>query len=191
MVLLGLLAMAAFMVLPIWVAYFAIAPLHHLAKGRGRKIRIYVIDYMALLVLVQVALAVCVAGTSDGLDRGLIPAFVLLSILLVVLWWAGVDVLSQLGIRQASRRLMMHLALLPGVCGIMVGTAISLGLFIALIAELTEGSGFAQNTAELLAYECAAIACTLVGIWLLRSMGMWIARGEEQPTPPQQPPPIA
>ncbi len=180
MVMFGLLAMLGFLAVPVLVAYTAIAPLHRRAKGRGRKITIQVIDIMSLLVLVQVVLAFCVAITRERFDNGLIPAFVLLSILLLVLWWAGVDVLSQLGIRQTSRRLTMHLALLPGVCAIMIGTAASLALIGNLLMEITSPAGFSESAAELLLYSFVAVTCVVVGVWLLRSMGTWIARGESE-----------
>src|SRR5690349_18793211 len=167
------IAIALLLLAPVFMAYLTIAPLHELTRPRRGKAVILTIDLFALLILIQVALGIGLAVLGRTIDRGLWPILALISALIVVMWWGGVDALTQLGVRQASRRLLMHLAFLPGVCAVMISTCITAATFMALL----------DNRAEFrsqLEFFSIMLVSTIVGVWLLRSMSLWIARGGER-----------
>lgn len=166
--LLGLLFVVAVFIVPLLVAYYAIVPVHHASRGRGRKVQTFLIDIIALLILIQVVLAVTVPIFRDRFEDASYFIAVLLAGLIAAMWRAAVDALSQLEVRQASRRLLMHLVYLPGACGLMVSAAFGIG---ALVVVLTSHEPEAWNW---LGWNLLIVS---LGVWFLRALGNWIIKG--------------
>ncbi|HTN77344.1 MAG TPA: hypothetical protein VL096_18925, partial [Pirellulaceae bacterium] len=137
---------------------------------------IYLIDYIALLISVQVVLALGMTIIRQEHDvGGWIPVTLLIALLLGFLWWAGIDTLSHLDVRQASRRLIVHLVILPGACAIMPGTVVAFSFAVQCL------SGWSDIAEEGFMFLTSALVVA-VATWLIRSMSYWIVRGAT-PTP--------
>ena len=92
-----------------------VGPLARRGKNRRYKTQFSIADLLCLFVLAQLALALptslLVHKRVDFLIA--LPAFVIPLIIVLVVWWSGVDLLSRAEIRTPTARVLTLLVVLP------------------------------------------------------------------------------
>ena len=84
------------------------------------------IDFVALMILLQVGLAICGQALSakrrgDEAARMYWVLLAVVAVLVVVLWSASVSVVSRAGILRPLRRVLVTVVLVPGTLATMIG----------------------------------------------------------------------
>ena len=141
-------------------------------KVRG-PFRFQLLDFVALLLQIQLVLAPILAWTSGGAvetQRGL---FITLGFgATIAMWLAAVSFLSKAGIQQGLRRALFILIYLPGTLAVLIlGPIALLGLIMAIPYEWPLwGDMPARYVATWLAVVVGAIAAGIA----LRKLGEWL-----------------
>ena len=99
----GLVILAVLFGVTVWLAWWMLEPINRAGGALNAPTRFMLIDFLALMVLLQVGLAICgralsAQGTSDGAARMYWALLTVVAVLAVVLWLASVSVVSRAGI---------------------------------------------------------------------------------------------
>lgn len=131
-------------------------------------------DFAALLCYVQFVLAFTYYYRLLLINSiGLGFTLTILGAAAVLLWGAAVNMLNQLAMQNAMRRMLFLLVLLPGVVAVMVG--LPLGLMLANKYENTRGvSGW---------FIAGPVLVLILGI-AMRYLAAWLVKDAPDPSPP-------
>ena len=114
------------------IAVWVLRPIHRAARSRRAPAQLALIDFLCLIFLAQLPMAVIgwFGGTFN--PRGTWVLYVFGWVACGLLWWVAVRLLSRAGVRQARRRAVFQVFVLPatvfGVIVVPVLTVVLLGL---------------------------------------------------------------
>jgi hypothetical protein len=189
-----------------WLAWWTLEPLNRVAGQLRATPRFLLADFLALMVLLQIGLAVSGQALDAG-DVGQASAVVywiilgVNGVLLVVLWAASVSVVSRAGITRPLRRIAVTVLLIPATLGVIVTLpavvgAVAVGVW--LLVTLPEETNFSLGAVLLTALAALVLGGVAVG---LRRMSYWALAGSPgeqvlaglnsqigKPVPPVPPP---
>lgn len=175
---LAYLPFAALMcIAPLAVGYWLLRPLH--LRSRDRRVavrRFMLIDYVAFAIELQIFLAVAMVVLRDGFVSVFILDLILLcaaALITLAAWWAAVEASARAKIADWRRRLVIHLAFLPGVVATMLMTGVSL---FAIAEQVIGGTSWWSDAYYGAWYTLGTIAVTAVGAGAMRLVSAWICR---------------
>ena len=130
----GMLFLAIFIAVVFWLARWMLEPINRAAGSLQAPTRFMLIDFVALMVLLQVGLAICgqalsAGDTSDAAEQMYWTLLAVVALLVLVLWAASVSVVSRAGILRPLRRVLVIVVLVPGTLATIMG-APALVLFL-------------------------------------------------------------
>jgi hypothetical protein len=147
-------------------------PINRVGGHLQLSTRFMLTDVLALMVLLQVPLAIVGRAIDTGSDRDNSPYWLLLSVgvlLVGVLWAAAVSVVSRAGIVRLWPRLCVIVLLVPGTLAVMI-----LGP-LGILAVFLSATSFQENPMPtvlagllLLALAGAAAIIRMLSFWSLR-----------------------
>lgn len=125
----------------VWLAWWMLEPINRAAGSLRAPTRFLLIDFLSLMILLQVGLAICgtALSVSDSGEDAARLYWVLLAVvalLVLVLWAASVSVVSRAGILRPLRRTLVTVILVPGTLATMVGGPALVGALVMAIAGL-------------------------------------------------------
>src|SRR5262245_47481052 len=115
----GMIFLAIFIAVVFWLARWMLEPINRAAGSLQAPTRFMLIDFVALMILLQVGLAICgqalsASETSDAAASMYWTLLGVVALLVVVLWGASVSVVSRAGILRPLRRVLVIVVLVPG-----------------------------------------------------------------------------
>jgi len=95
------------------IAVWVLRPIHRAARSRRAPAQLALIDFLCLIFLAQLPMAVIgwFGGTFN--PRGTWVLYVFGWVACGLLWWVAVRLLSRAGVRQARRRAVFQVFVLP------------------------------------------------------------------------------
>jgi hypothetical protein len=137
----GLVLLAVSLGVIVWLAWWMLEPINRAAGSLRAPTRFMLIDFVSLMILLQIGLAICGTALNLGNSRDdaahlywVLQAVV--ALLVVVLWAASVSVVSRAGILRPLRRTLVTVVLVPGTLATMVGGPALVGALALAIAGL-------------------------------------------------------
>jgi hypothetical protein len=153
------------------LAWWMLEPINRVAGQLQFSTRFVLTDFLGLMVLLQVPLAIVGRAIESAVVRDNAPYWVLLSasvLLVVILWVAGVSVVSRAGIVQLWRRLCVIVLLVPGALAVIVTWPIAVGVFFSSLANRRlDDSGWGLDILALPAIALAAVGVRWLSYWSL------------------------
>ena len=180
----GLVLLAVCICAIVWMAWWMLEPLNRAAGSLKAPTRFMLIDFVSLMLLLQIGLAICgqALSASDAGDVATRMYWMLLAmvaLLVLVLWAASVSVVSRAGILRPLRRILVTVVLIPGTLAAMVGTP-------ALVVMLGLGIlGMFGNELELdrmerlLPWLTLAALGVVAAVLLTRRLSFWSLSGSK------------
>src|SRR5688500_11378517 len=133
----------------IWLARWMLEPINRAAGALGAPTRFMLVDSLALMILLQIGLAICGQALADEgtreADANMYWLMLFLVVVLVlVLWAASVSVVSRAGIRRPLRRVAVIVLLVPGTLATIMGTPALLAFLVMAISRTLRGERGAE-----------------------------------------------
>ena len=166
----------------IWLAWWTLEPINRAGGALGAPTRFMLADFLGLMVLLQVGLAICgQALTEAGSGRAAVAMYWFLlavsAVLIIVLWAASVSVVSRAGIRRPLRRLTVIVLLVPGTLAAIIGVPLLLALLVtatmAIASEDPADTWFARQIPWIL----LGLGGVALGVVILRKLSFWSLSG--------------
>jgi hypothetical protein len=173
------------------LGHWVLRPLGQAMKRLNAPTRFVISDFLWLLVLLQFSLGFTVSYFGDKPQVGERWAvIVLLAIANVLLWVGAISTLSRARVRNAARRAVFVLFLLPMVVALMIAL-MALVFSVPVLLDVARVHAATQTGLLLVIYSFFAF-CIYVGLvlailgvgWLLRLLTGWILiRSDDKPEP--------
>jgi hypothetical protein len=168
-----LLLGALYIALAAALAWWTLEPINRVAGRLQLSTRFALTDFVALMIMLQVPLAVAGRAIDSSRDAENAPYWIMLglaSLLAIVLWAAAVSVVSRAGITRIWQRLCVIVLLVPGTLGLIVAWPIVLTILVSLLAANS------WQTREIALDALTALA--LLGLTILfRRLSFWVLVG--------------
>ena len=178
----GLVLLALLIVAIVWLAWWMLEPINRAAGSLQAPTRFMLIDFVSLMVLLQIGLAICGQALSAK-DAGDLAArmywllIAVVALLVVVLWSASVSVVSRAGILRPLRRVLVTVVLVPGTLATMIGLPALLAMLVLGIAALFRPEPEIDWMQRRLPWLAVITAGVVAGIFLLRRLSFWSLSG--------------
>lgn len=178
----GLVLLAVSLGVIVWLAWWMLEPINRAAGSLRAPTRFLLIDFVSLMILLQIGLAICGTALNVGNARDeaaqlywVLQAMV--ALLVLVLWAASVSVVSRAGILRPLRRTLVTVVLVPGTLATMVGGPALVGALVLGIAGLF-GNDVEIDQMQRHLYWLAPATLGLVAVvFTLRRLSFWSLRG--------------
>jgi hypothetical protein len=155
------------------LTHWIMAPLVRVARQTPSPTRFVLVDLIALLVYVQVAMGIVAAALRSSGSLTHPGALVYAALAAGIFWYAPLHVLSQTGIEPPLRRLTAQLVLFPGAVLVVIALPTLAWGIMTTFWEL-------HKPAEVVRFAGFGLAfCVIVlAAWMLRRLAGWtVARG--------------
>lgn len=156
------------------ISYTILYPTVTAAQKVQGPFRFHLLDFVALILQIQLVLAPILAWTSGDavvFQRNLFLAAGLGST--VLMWLGAVSFLSKAGVQQGVRRAIFILIYLPGTAAVLVGGPSLLGRWFGIPGELPR---WAQTPHQLVGALIGVLVATIVGGFAMRKLGEWLVK---------------
>jgi hypothetical protein len=180
---LGTLIALAFSIASVaWLAWWMLEPVNRAAGSLKAPTRFQLIDFVALMLLLQIGLAICGQGLSAS-EAGAAATrmywllLALTAFLVVVLWSASVSVVSRAGIGRPLRRLIVIVVLVPGTLAMILAAPALVVMIIAGIAGLFRRDPEIDWLQRQLPWTALAVPCAVALVLTLRRLSFWSLGG--------------
>ena len=182
-----LLLLGIIIVAIVWLAWWMLEPINRAAGSLKAPTRFMLIDFVALMILLQIGLAICgqALSASDAGDAAARMYWVLLGVvalLALVLWSASVSAVSRAGILRPLRRIAVIVVLVPGTLTAMVGVPALLFLLIGAIAGLLRGELANIWIQRQIPWLLLGVPGLIAVIFALRRLSFWSLSGSAYAT---------
>jgi hypothetical protein len=177
-----LVALAIGLGVIVWLAWWMLEPINRAAGSLRAPTRFLLIDFLSLMILLQVGLAICgtALSVSDSGEDAARLYWVLLAVvalLVLVLWAASVSVVSRAGILRPLRRTLVTVILVPGTLATMVGGPALVGALVMAIAGLFGDDLEIDRMQRHLFWLAPATLGLVVLVYGLRRLSFWSLSG--------------
>ena len=178
----GLVLLAVFVAVVVWLAWWMLEPINRAAGSLRAPTRFMLIDFLALMILLQFGLAICgqalnASDTGDAAARMYWALLTVVALLILVLWSASVSVVSRAGILRPLRRVLVIVILVPGTLATMMGAP---ALVLALAGGIA-GRFRPEPEVDWMQRHLPWLALAAVGlvaaVFLLRRLSFWSLSG--------------
>jgi hypothetical protein len=153
------------------LAWWMLEPINRVAGQLQFSTRFVLTDFLGLMTLLQVPLAVVGRAIESAVVRDNVPYWALLAaavLLVVILWVAAVSVVSRAGIVELWRRLCVIVLLVPGALIVIVLWPLALvDFFSSLASRRLDGGGWGLDILGLPAVALVAIGVRWLSFWSL------------------------
>ena len=159
---LSVLAVFAGFVLMVWLGRWILGPLDRAAWRRKHAVQFTMLDFLSLVFLLQLPLAVVHANLIDVRPRsvGVLDGFGCLAVSLI--WWGSVRTLSRAGIHAPWRRFALVAVCIPlAYVGTFALPLVTVLLFTALADPTALGRG------RVVVSSSAALVILVCGLFLV------------------------
>lgn len=178
----GLMLLGVGIAAIIWLAWWMLEPINRAAGSLKAPTRFMLIDFVSLMILLQIGLAICGQSLSAR-EFGAMAArmywvlIAVVAVLVLVLWSASVSVVSRAGILRPLRRVLVTVVLVPGTLATMVG-APTLVVMLALgIAGLFGDAPEIDRIQRQLPWLALATVGMIASVFVLRRLSYWSLNG--------------
>jgi hypothetical protein len=166
----------------VWLAWWMLEPVNRAAGSLQAPTRFMLIDFVSLMVLLQIGLAICgqALSASDAGDAAARMYWLLIAVvalLVVVLWSASVSVVSRAGILRPLRRVLVTVVLVPGTLATMIGLPALLALVVMGIAGRYRPEPEIDWMQKQLLWLALGTLGVVAGVFILRRLSFWSLRG--------------
>jgi hypothetical protein len=178
----GLTGLAVLLAGTIWLAWWTLEPINRAGGALNAPTRFMLADFLGLMVLLQVGLAICGrALTEAGTGRAAIAMYWFLiavtAVLILVLWAASVSVVSRAGIRRTLRRLTVIVLLVPGTLAAIIGVPMLLALLFVSISALFTDDPADTWFARQIPWILLSLGGVAIVVVVLRRLAFWSLAG--------------
>lgn len=178
----GLVMLAVLLGSTIWLAWWMLEPINRAGGALNAPTRFMLIDFLALMILLQVGLAICgqaldAQGTSDSASRMYWALLAVVAVLALVLWLASVSVVSRAGILRPLRRMVVSVVLVPGALATIMGAPVLVVMLVGAIFGLFRR----EPTDDWLERQIPWLALAILGVGAvvvaMRRLSFWSLAG--------------
>jgi len=178
----GLVLLALLIAAIVWLAWWMLEPINRAAGSLQAPTRFMLIDFVSLMVLLQIGLAICgqALSANDAGDLAARMYWVLIAVvalLVVVLWSASVSVVSRAGILRPLRRVLVTVVLVPGTLATMIGLPTLLGLVALGIAGRYRPEPEIDWMQKQLLWLALGTLGVVAGVFIMRRLSFWSLSG--------------
>jgi hypothetical protein len=176
---LGLVLVGLYIAGAAWLAWWMLEPINKVAGVLQATTQFLLTDFLALMLMLQFALATVGRAIDTGHQRDGSPYWTLMFLatsLVVVLWGASVSVVSRAGIIRPLRRSAVIVLLVPGALGVIM----SVPVFVVGVGAKLANLGVGPRLDDVLTVlGLAALGVIVLGgaVWLLRRLSFWSLAG--------------
>ena len=174
------------------VAWLILGPVNRAGGKLQAPTRFHLIDFVWLLVELQVGLGFCLQYIGVQYQRSFLMLLAFLSFALLTMWAGAVSFLSRAGVRNGVKRgvfivvllpatllIMVIIPLCPAACYLLESDPRMMELVLRLNFNIPRGTGVAAGLV-------AAILLPALGLFLNR-LSAWIVRGASEVSGVRQP----
>jgi hypothetical protein len=166
----------------IWLAWWMLEPINRAAGSLQAPTRFMLIDFVSLMILLQIGLAICgqALSASDAGDAAARMYWLLIAVvalLVVVLWSASVSVVSRAGILRPLRRVLVTVVLVPGTLATMIGLPALLVMLVLGIAALFRPEPEIDWMQKQLLWLALGTLGVVAGVFIMRRLSFWSLSG--------------
>ena len=174
------------------IAWLVLSPVNHAGGRLKAPTRFLLIDFVWLLVQLQVGLGFCLQYIGVQYQQSFLMLTGFLSFAVVTMWAGAVSFLSRAGVRNGAKRgtfivvllpatllLMVVIPIFPAACYLLETDPRMMELVLRLDFNIPKGTG-------IVAAGIGAAVLPALGFCLNR-LSAWIVRGASEPAPVRQP----
>ena len=178
----GLVLVAVLIAAVVWLAKWMLEPINRAAGSLNAPTRFMLIDFVSLMILLQIGLAICgqalsAADAGDAATRMYWLLLGIVAVLVLVLWSASVSVVSRAGIRRPLRRILVSVVLVPGALAAIMGAPTVLIMLAAGTASLFHREPEISWTVQHLPWLALAVPALVAIMFVLRRLSFWSLSG--------------
>jgi hypothetical protein len=178
----GLAGLVVFIAGTVGLAWWMLEPINRAAGSLRAPTRFMLADFLALMILLQVGLAIVGQALDEsGSSRSAITMYWLMlstiAVLTLVLWAASVSVVSRAGILRPVRRLAVIVLLVPGTLAVIMGAPVLLAMLLAAIFAAFRQSIVNEATPRQIPWLVLALAGTGLTVLAMRWLSFWALVG--------------
>ena len=178
----SLVMLAVLLGLTVWLAWWMLEPINRAAGSLNAPTRFMLIDFVALMILLQVGLAICgraldTQGTSNGAARMYWVLLSAVALLVLVLWLASVSVVSRAGIRRPLRRMLVTVVLVPGALATIMGAPVLVVMLGGAIFSVLRGDPAEDWFARQIPWLVLGVLGVMPLVYALRQLSFWSLTG--------------
>jgi hypothetical protein len=180
----GLVLLVIFVAVVFRLAWWMLEPINRAAGALEAPTRFMLIDFVSLMILLQVGLAICgqALSANDTSDAAASMYWTLLGVvalLVLVLWGASVSVVSRAGILRPLRRVLVIVVLVPGTLATIMGAPFLIFFLAGGIAGRFRPEPEVDWMQRQLPWLALAAVGVPIAVFVLRRLSFWSLSGSK------------